>query len=199
MLFRLKKLSFCFLILLPLITCGSSWQEFQWVPETSGSGGTALPAQEDLVFQWDMFDGSASNQVGTLNYTRSGSIIYPTGERALSTVTTDNVPVNARGFDDDGSFVGVYFQGAFANYAKNTEDFTAASWTSIGTGSASANTATAPDGNSTADTISGSASGDGLQQVNSSLTVGTSNAYVFSVYLKTSSGTATVKLVLTAT
>jgi hypothetical protein len=85
--------------------------------------------------------------------------------------------------------------GAFENMAKFSEDFSAAAWDKNG-GSClvSANSVTAPDGNTTADTVTASTSTPVIQQQIAGLTDG--GTYTFYLWAKTASGTRKVSLAI---
>jgi hypothetical protein len=77
------------------------------------------------------------------------------------------------------------------NLLTNSESFEASVWTKVATCSVAANSTVAPDGTTTADTLSFPATGDGVYQ-SVSATVGT--VYTASVWLwGTSNGTVTIK------
>lgn len=157
------------------------------------SGGVGLPQVGEIIFQQNFYDGSATPQIGSATYTRSGSLTYNSSSSVISEVAADTMPIGPR-WNGTETLKGAYFAGAIVNYLLYSEDFTHAEWTAIGTGAAVANTATDPMGGSNADTISGSATGAGITQTIA--TVGGSIPWVFSVWLKTSTGTATVDIAL---
>lgn len=170
---------------------GYGWL-FRWMTDPV----IQIPAVEDVIFRWDMFDGDTDPQVGSYGSSRITTLYTPTGDGQLTEKTSGSVGIGAKWIDEtEATLTGVYMGGLAKNWLTYSEDFTNAAWTAIGTGSTSSDTATGPTGSIDADTISGSASGDGIQQ-DSGVSVGTSKTYVFSVYLKTSTSTATVKLVI---
>jgi hypothetical protein len=85
--------------------------------------------------------------------------------------------------------------GAFENMAKYSEDFTVATWDKNGGScSVTANTTTAPDGNSTADTITAVTATPIIQQQIAGLASG--GQYTFYVWAKVASGTKQVSIAI---
>jgi len=160
-----------------------------------GGGGAAevpIPSESDVIFQWDLYDGGTTPQVGSITYTRSGTIAVPTGQYTWTKYTTDQVPVGAVRHEGSETLSGAYLSGSITNYLVRSEEF-GTTWTTVGTGSVTDNTDDGPFGaSSDADTISGSASGDGVEQ--SPLLTAASRSFVFSVFLRATSGSPTVTL-----
>lgn len=160
-----------------------------------GLGGSFVyPALADIIINTP-FDGSLTSLVGPdPTFTRSLVRNYANSSRTLATVAT-TVPVfGATVFGTpDTHYTGIELTGETENLLYRSEDFTAAEWTAVGTGSASSNTATDPFGTTLADTISGSATNDGVEQITGYVTANggwplPTKAYLFSVFLKCSSG-----------
>jgi len=85
--------------------------------------------------------------------------------------------------------------GPFENMAKYAEDFTAATWDrNGGSCSATANSTTAPDGNTTADTITAVTATPIIQQQVAGLASG--GQYTFYVWAKVASGTKQVSIAI---
>ncbi len=85
--------------------------------------------------------------------------------------------------------------GAFENMAKYSEDFSVATWDKNGGScSVTANSTTAPDGNTTADTVIASTSTPVIQQQVAGLVSG--GQYTFYVWAKTASGTKQVSIAI---
>jgi hypothetical protein len=85
--------------------------------------------------------------------------------------------------------------GAFENMAKYSEDFSVASWDKNGGScSVTANSTTAPDGNTTADTVTASTATPIIQQQIAGLVDG--GTYTFYVWAKVASGTRKVSLAI---
>ncbi len=85
--------------------------------------------------------------------------------------------------------------GAFENMAKYSEDFSVATWDKNGGScSVTANSTTAPDGNTTADTVTGSTATPIIQQQIAGLV--DAGTYTFYVWAKVASGTRKVSLAI---
>lgn len=178
-----------------IILAGIGWNNWQGY-QPSGQRYVArnsnqLPQQSNIVFQHNFYDGAGSPQVGSSTFTRSGTVTYPSSSTVLSSAATDVLAAPSYRFGGTETYGGLQVYSEITNSILQSEDFTT-TWTLLGTGGRSANTATAPDGTLTADTISGAAGGDGVTQ--SSALAAASTRYAFSVWLKTSTGTATVSL-----
>lgn len=137
----------------------------------------------------------------TPTFTRSLVRNYANSPSTLAQVATTVPAFGATLFGSTSSLVsGLELTGETVNLLLRSEDFTAAEWTAIGTGAASSNTATDPFGTTLGDTISGSATGDGIEQITGYVTTNTgapvtpTKAYLFSVFLKCSTGTQLVYL-----
>ena len=88
-----------------------------------------------------------------------------------------------------------YTSGAVINDMTRTEEFNHAIWVKSGGATVNTDDAASPMGTATADKINFAAVGDYIQQ--SSTFVAASQNYTGSVWLKTTSGTGTITLVLT--
>lgn len=176
------------------VVLAQNWANFHPRRNNALAGAVvSLPQISNIVFQHNFYDGVSTAQVGTGTYTRSGSVTYASDSSTLSEAGANVIPMGVR-WNGTETLKGAYFAGAITNYLVRSEEFNNASWTAIGGGSASANTATSPMGTSTADTISGSSTGDGLAQ--DSGVAAASSTFVFSVWFKTSTGTATPKIIV---
>ena len=176
----------------------NSWQPFQpfknnYIARNSNAAPPPLPDQANIIFQHNIYDGSATPQVGSYTYTRSGTITANNTTSTVASYAADTLPFGMR-WGGTETMAGAWLGGGIKNWILYSEELNNAAWTAVGGGAASANTATAPDGTVTADTISGSTAGDGITQ--DSGTAAGSVAWVGSVWLKTSSGSQTVKLVV---
>lgn len=161
--------------------------------------GNNIPQPDSIVFQHNLYDGATTPQTGALasSFARTGTIYYADTNTSISSVAADTMAVPAFRYGGDEPSGGLQLMGKAKNYFQWSEDFTNAVWTSVGTGADSADTATAPDGNVTADTISGSSAGDGLSQITG--WPAASREFMCSVWLKSSSGTPEVSLQLVDT
>lgn len=153
----------------------------------SGGAGGLTP-----VFQ-ATFTSSIVPEIGTAGtFARSGTAYYCPTNATVGSKTTNNacVPAYIPGLAGAG---GIQIANAAKNYLLYSEDFTNAAWTAVAGGAVSGDTAVAPDGNTTADTISGSTSGDGIAQ-DTGVAAANGEAWIFSVWLKATSGTPSVTL-----
>jgi hypothetical protein len=183
-----------FLLLAAPLALAQSWTKFHPGRNNTLSGAAvSLPQQSEIVFQHNFYDGVTTPQVGTGIYTRSGSITYASASDAISEAGANVIPIAIR-YGGTEPMKGAYLGGAITNFITRSEEFNHASWTAIGGGSASANTATDPMGTSTADTISGSSTGDGIAFASGQAAA--SRTFIFSVRFKTSTGTATPKIII---
>lgn len=160
-----------------------------WSNTKSDGGATSLP-----VFRVT-FDSNITPEIGTAGtYTRAGTAYYNDSLSTVASKTANNacVPAYISGLATAHGYQQLH---DVKNLILRSQEFSNATWTSVGTGSATADTATAPDGTATADTISGSAGGDGKQQ-DSGIAAASTNAYIFSVWLRSTSGTPSVSLVI---
>lgn len=157
----------------------------------------SLPQSGNLIFQHNIYDGVGSAQTGSFTYARTGSVTYPTSTGILTEVAANALPIGAKAFDASEEVKGVRISGATKNWLLRSEEFENAAWAAVGGGSAAAGTADSPlSGVDTiADTISGASGGDGIYQ-DSNRTTSAGRTWVFSVYLATSSGSTTVKIVI---
>ena len=159
----------------------------------SGGGGGGLPTP----FFRATLGSSVTPEIGTAGtFSRIGTAYYPDSLSTVAAASTGNpcIPAFCPGLSTSSG--GLQIMNGAKNFLLYSEDFTHAGWSAVGGGSASANTAVAPDGNTTADTISGSTSGDGLKQ-DSGVAAANVEAWTFSVWLKATSGTPSVTLVIT--
>ena len=141
------------------------------------------------------FDTSIVPEVGTAGtYARAGTAYFNNSPSTISTKAANQpcVPAYVSGLATAHGFQQMHDT---KNWILHSEDFTNAAWVAVGTGATAGNTAVAPDGNTTADTISGGAGGDGITQ-DSGLTSANTDAYIFSVWLRATSGTPSVDLVI---
>jgi hypothetical protein len=102
--------------------------------------------------------------------------------------------VNEPRFDHDpvtGESLGLLIEESRTNFLRYSEDFTNAAWILFGTASRSANTTVAPDGNTTADTVTLPVNSGIYQFISASA----STTYTFSVWIKANS-TQNVNIVL---
>ncbi len=142
------------------------------------------------------FTSSITPSVGTAGtYIRAGTAYYPASPSTVSSKGANVACVPAYIPGLAGSAGGVQILNGAKNFILYSEDFTNAAWVAVGGGSTASNTATAPDGNVTADTISGASGGDGITQ-STGIAISNQDAYIFSVWLKSTSGTPSVDLVL---
>ena len=162
---------------------------------SQGRGSSSnLPQSSNIIFQHNLFDGSSTPQIGSESYTRSGTLVVHDTFTTVASYADNVMPFGVRRGGSE-TMKGAWLGGSVKNWILRSEEFDNASWVAVGGGSATANTATAPDGTLTADTISGSSAGDGLTQDSS--TAAGSVSWVGSVWLKTSTGTNTVKIIVT--
>lgn len=158
-----------------------------------GAAADSLPLQANIIYRHDLYDADTTPQVGSSTYSRSGTIVVPSKSTLLKSYSADAIPL-AVSYNGSEALMGAWFGGAVTNYLQRSEDFTHASWVVIGSGAVSGDTVGAPNGVDNADTISGSVAGDGVGQ--DSLQAAASQIGLFSVYLKTSSGTQNVRLII---
>lgn len=186
-----------YILLCLLVSCGGDMAKIYVQYPNKNSGGVTppppLPSLSDIIFQHNLYDENDTAQVGSYTYSRTGTIYANDTITSVAPYSANALPYGMR-WNGSETMVGAWIGGSIKNWILYSEDFTNAAWTAIGTGATSSNTATAPDGSLTADTISGSSSGDGITQ--SSGTAANSVSWVGSVWLKTSTGTATVKIVV---
>jgi hypothetical protein len=104
--------------------------------------------------------------------------------------------VDASGNEETTGYInnGIGGIGQFANLLTYSEQFDNAAWSKTGV-VVTANSTVAPDGLTTADTLAGT----GASNVQQTYTTATNGTYTYSVWLKTSSGTATVGLRIDST
>lgn len=152
-----------------------------------------IPQPENIVFQQNFYDGVTTPSIGSATYTRSGSVCVPTTDgTALTEFGSNAMPIGVRRYQGSETLSGAYFAGAINNYLKYSEDFSQAEWVkSTGVTVDADEEAWILDGVS-ADLITGDSAGDSVTQT-SARTVGNLR-YVWSVWLKTVSGTAEVTL-----
>lgn len=157
-----------------------------------GSLTISLPQASSIQF-YSSFNTSITAEIGTsATFTRASASTFGQTTSLLASKATNQPLIPEFGFGEVESFGGFGIYGKAQNLLLQSEDFTNAIWTNVGGGGASANTATDPFGTTLADTISGASAGDGKQQDSGILAA--SSSFIFSVYLKTSSGTGTVDI-----
>ena len=125
-----------------------------------------------------------------ITFTRSSTATY-TGGDGLIKIAATNTPR----FDFNattGDCLGLLIEESRSNLTTYSEDFTNAAWILFGTTSRSANTVTAPDGNTTADTVTLPIN-SGIYQFTSA---SASTTYTFSVWIRTASASQNVNIVL---
>jgi len=192
------------LILILSASAQNTWQALQPMKfkylSSSVSGG--YPAPSSIIINTP-FDGVLTSTTGpTPTFTRSGLKTYNTSKTTVAEVATTVPSFGATVFGATSSLVsGINLQGETENLVLQSENFST-TWATVGTGaSVSTDTATAPNGTVTADTVSGTATGAGVEQdtgissTNSGWQFPTT-AWIGSTYLKTSSGSGVVDVVL---
>lgn len=182
-----------FVILFPVFAFGQSWNTWQgFHPSRNNAVGRAgLPQAGLIVSQIDLV-GSVSPQVGSATFARSGSVIYGSSNSLLSTAGSGIASLPAVLFGGTNIKSGLQLVGPAVNRLLRSDDFNNAAWTKIATAATTADTATDMFGNSVADTISGSATGDGVTQ---SLGVAAaSTPFQCSIYAKSTAGTPSFKI-----
>ncbi len=171
-----------------------------WIPASKTDYGWnnngvlgGLPQETSIVYQHN-FD-QANPYIGTSTYTRSGSVTINNAGTTVSEVGADVLPIGSGRWGGTESLTGAYFGGAIVNKLLYSEDFTHAEWVTSGTAAVSANTATDPMGGSAADTLSATDTTSYLKQ--DTATVGGSVVWIFSVWVKSTSGTLPIKIQVT--
>jgi len=164
---------------------------------------SAYPQSANIIIRTPL-DGSLTSTTGPdPTFTRTLIRNYANSKRTLAQVAT-TVPVfGATVFGSTDSLAsGLELTGETENLLYYSEDLTQAEWTAIGTGSVAGNTAVDPFGTTLGDSIIGAATGDGYEQitgyatVNSGAPASPTKAYLFSIFLKCTTGTQLVKLQL---
>lgn len=195
----MKKINFYFLVGLffsVAVFAGNLQRPYGFRPGNTKESAASLPQASEIVFQQNFFDGDTTPQVGSATYTRTGSITVPITGGEWQEFAANALPIGVMRQGGTETLSGAYFQGAITNNLVRSEEFENASWTSISSGSGSAGTADSPltGADTLADTISGSGAASGLQQATAKNA--SNSTYVFSIFLKSSSGTPTVKLIV---
>ncbi|MBI4904865.1 MAG: carbohydrate binding domain-containing protein [Acidobacteria bacterium] len=123
----------------------------------------------------------------------TGALGYTPANKAGDTFTGTLHVAGDQAFVECGSYQTV--GGAFENMAKYSEDFSVATWDKNGGScSVTANSTAAPDGNTTADTVTASTATPIIQQQIAGLMDG--GTYTFYVWAKVASGTRKVSLAI---
>lgn len=139
-------------------------------------------------------DGTITPTVGTPGtFSRASSQVYPNGTATTANATSGNPCVESFAPGVTTNRGGLYITGAIKNYILQSNDITT-TWVLNGTAARTANFTTSPDGTSNADRITGSAAADGVQQA--SAEAAASNKFLGGVWLKVSTGTKTVNVIL---
>ena len=125
-----------------------------------------------------------------ITFTRSSTATYTGGDGLIKTAATDTPRFDFNA--TTGECLGLLVEEARTNLTTYSEDFTNAAWILYGTTSRSANTVTAPDGNTTADTVTLPIS-SGIYQFTSA---SASTTYTFSVWIRTASASQNVNIIL---
>jgi hypothetical protein len=125
-----------------------------------------------------------------ITFTRSSSATYTGGDGLIKSAATDTPRFDFNA--TTGDCLGLLIEESRSNLTTYSEDFTNVIWTLFGTASRSANTVTAPDGNTTADTVTLPIS-SGIYQFTSA---SASTTYTFSVWIRTPSTSQNVNIVL---
>ena len=125
-----------------------------------------------------------------ITFTRSSTATYTGGDGLIKTAATDTPRFDFNA--TTGECLGLLVEEARTNLTTYSEDFTNAAWILFGTTSRSPNTVTAPDGNTTADTVTLPIS-SGIYQFTSA---SASTTYTFSVWIRTASASQNVNIIL---
>ena len=174
-----------------------------WIPGSKHrygwmtNGGLSMGTLGGITPVWRALgNGSTTPEIGGsgIAFARAASQLYPTGLGAVSTASSGSACIGAKAPTLNTSMSGIYISGQPKNNLLRSSAFNAAAWTVNGTGSTVANNQTSPDGTSNADELIGGASGDGIQQ-DSGLAAGSKSMY-FGVWLKSSSGTRSVDIII---
>ena len=125
--------------------------------------------------------------VGSTNFSRSSTATYVGSDGLIK-----NAAINeARPLYVDGDLQGVLIEEQRTNLVTYSEQFSDAAWSKFATATVTANTSTAPDGTTTADTLNMPASGDRINLSAVAITGGTT--YTASLWLS-GSGTTFISL-----
>lgn len=209
----MRRVGYIFSTLLVLgvgILWGNPWNSNQpFQPFRTGYfaslGSAGYPASSDIIINTP-FDGSLTSTVGpNPTFTRSLLRNYSATTSTITEVATTVPAFGATMFGGTSSVAtGISVEPDRENLILQSEDFTT-TWTAIATGSATADTADSPitGVDTLADTISGSATGDGVQQdsgltsTNSGWPASPTTAWLFSVYLKDTTSSQLVDIRIT--
>lgn len=160
----------------------------------SGGGAFTLPQSSSIIINTP-FNGSLTSTTGPdPTFARNLVRNYANTSRTLATAATQTPAFGATVFGTpDTNYTGIELTGETENLLTYSEDFTNVIWTAVGTGTTSSNTATDPFGTTLGDTISGSATDDGVEQITGYVTANggwplPTKAYLFSVFLKCTTG-----------
>ncbi|MCC6389182.1 MAG: carbohydrate binding domain-containing protein [Bryobacterales bacterium] len=173
---------------------------------TKGLGWTASRAA--IINSSGELEGAVGNDGDVV--LRNGGTVAKTADATASTVVSRDGSAGASfGYvaaNNLWAYLESHFQsvecgafqtvgGAFENMAKYSEDFSVATWDKNGGScSVTANSTTAPDGNTTADTVTASTSTPIIQQQIAGLVSG--GQYTFYVWAKVASGTKQVSIAI---
>ena len=146
-----------------------------------GSSSITLPNISSIIFQHNIYDGDIDPQVGSYTYTRTGSTVTASTTSSVSTYAADTLPMPSYRLRQLETGYGIQIESLTTNQLLYSQDLTNAAWTLSGA-TRSGDTQAAPDGTTTADTLTGANTTDYITQesaVTSVIKYG-----VFSVYLK---------------
>lgn len=158
---------------------------------TPSAPSPSLPQSSDIIFRHDLFDDDADPQVGSITYSRTGTVYVEDGSNVVQSAGADTIPFS-KPFGATESFSGAWIGGSIKNWLLYSEDFSDASWVKSGM-SVTANQAVAPDGNTTADLFDAGAGSTLTQDSGQSPS---SYGFVGSVWIKSVSGTVTPRLLV---
>lgn len=149
------------------------------------------PSGPSPDFQATFYSGSTTAEIGvntTATFSRASSRTFFDGvtQTDLATVTTGNPALEAFGFLENTSQGGIFIGKPIKNQILQSQD-AGTTWSTVGTGSVLTDTAVAPDGNTTADSIVCLADGDGIAQATANTAA--SKEVANSVFVKTAAGT----------
>jgi len=169
----------------------NSWQPFQPFNNNYTARITGIADPDGLWVK--LYDGNETPEVGSLDtWARASALTYADSTTNLAIASSGVIGAEAFQFGGTETRGGSFIGGARKNFCLRSEEFDNASWVAVAGGSGSADTAVAPDGNTTADSILGSSAGDGLEQ-----DIGITSAsrkVISSVYLQVTTGSESVTL-----
>lgn len=157
---------------------------YGWLDSSKrGIAETEFPKSADIVFQHNFYDGVTTPQKGSNTYARSGTATYIDSKGSFSSLSANTLGIPEFPFNDTETTGGYYSGGYITNSLTYSEDMSQAAWVAIGTASLSA------------DTITGAATDDGVEQQPS--IAAASKEFLFSCVLWVTSGTPTVMIKIT--